>query len=502
MLLHCIISFANVFVMAILWRQYRKHFAGLLFLFANMILQSVGFLFSLLRDVLPAFLSIVLYNTFLIMGALLVLIGLERFYNMKSKHIHNYILITAFVGFLTYFGLFQPNLMAREIGISVMIIIINVQGCWLLVHRIHPDFRKISKFVGITLLGYILVSFVRIIMLLAFPIQTNNFFEAGLIDAVALSIYLIFGILIVMSLILMVSRRLLMEVQAEKEKYITVFNTSPNAIILTRMSDGKIMEVNKGFTNIIGYLSADVIGVTTIDIRLWVNDKDRQFVVNELSKGNEVINYEMKFRKKSGGIFTGLLFSREIIIDDEKCVIKNISDITEMSRIRNELLDLAMYDSLTGLPNRKLFSDRFETAIANAQRNHKKLAVMFVDLDHLKSINDNLGHEAGDHVLVTISKRLQEILRKVDTAARFGGDEFVLLLREVKEKKDAIIVAQKIMESLSRPIEIGKSVAHVTTSIGIAMYPDDGSEINVLIKKSDDAMYRVKESGRNNYQFF
>lgn len=183
-------------------------------------------------------------------------------------------------------------------------------------------------------------------------------------------------------------------------------------------------------------------------------------------------------------------------------------DITERKEIEKglekaskELMELATHDALTGLPNRRLLYDRFDIALANARRKKRGLAVMSLDLDRFKVINDTLGHDVGDRLLVAAAGRLASNLRKVDTVARVGGDEFVLLLWDIDRKEDAGKVAQKIVEEFRRPFLIDGHTLNNTVSVGVAIFPEDGKDIKSLLKNSDDSLYRVKESGRNNYQF-
>ena len=171
----------------------------------------------------------------------------------------------------------------------------------------------------------------------------------------------------------------------------------------------------------------------------------------------------------------------------------------QRERAEETIKQMAYYDSLTGLPNRLLFNDRFTLALAQAKRNKQKLAVMILDLDKFKEVNDTLGHNTGDQLLKDVGKRLAVLLRKTDTVARLGGDEFIVLLPTIKRYNDSTEIAHKIMQAFQEPFVIDDHEIHNTTSIGIAIYPRDGGDIDTLMKNADIAMYRAKEQGRNRY---
>ena len=175
-------------------------------------------------------------------------------------------------------------------------------------------------------------------------------------------------------------------------------------------------------------------------------------------------------------------------------------EITERKRAEAIIKQMAYHDTLTGLPNRRLFSDRLNLALAHAHRNQQKLAVMLLDLDHFKEVNDTLGHSVGDQLLQAASKRLTSLLRKGDTVARMGGDEFLLLLPEIAGGEDAAKIAAKILEAFRKPYVFDGHELCITTSIGIALYPDDGEDEDKLIRNADITMYRAKEQGRDNCQ--
>jgi len=180
----------------------------------------------------------------------------------------------------------------------------------------------------------------------------------------------------------------------------------------------------------------------------------------------------------------------------------SISDITERKRAEETIQHLAYYDPLTDLPNRTLFHDRLNQALVRARRSHQKLAVMFLDLDRFKIVNDTLGHAIGDCLLQGVARRLISCIRETDTLARLGGDEFMLLLPGISCAEDAIKAAQRILETFRPPFYFDGRELHVTLSLGIALFPNDGEDVQTLLKNADIAMYRAKEQGRNNYQFY
>ncbi len=177
-------------------------------------------------------------------------------------------------------------------------------------------------------------------------------------------------------------------------------------------------------------------------------------------------------------------------------------DVTERKASEQRITNLAHYDSLTGLPNRALLADRMKVAIKRAARQSTRLAVLFVDLDRFKPINDSLGHDVGDKLLKVVAERMQDSVRSVDTVSRVGGDEFVVLLSEIETSEDAARVAEKLINTLSQPYEIEEHELLVTASVGICIYPDNGTESNILLRNADASMYSAKEAGRNRYQFY
>jgi diguanylate cyclase (GGDEF)-like protein/PAS domain S-box-containing protein len=177
-------------------------------------------------------------------------------------------------------------------------------------------------------------------------------------------------------------------------------------------------------------------------------------------------------------------------------------DMGTARALSNRMFYLAQHDSLTDLPNRVLLNDRLDHAICLAHRRRRKMAVLFLDVDRFKHVNDTLGHEIGDQLLQSVARRLLNCVRRSDTVSRQGGDEFVILLSEIAQAQDAAVSAEKMLQALAAPHRIGQHELRITGSIGIVVYPDDGTEAHVLLKHADFAMYHAKDQGRNNYQFF
>jgi diguanylate cyclase (GGDEF)-like protein len=177
-------------------------------------------------------------------------------------------------------------------------------------------------------------------------------------------------------------------------------------------------------------------------------------------------------------------------------------DITVRRTMEEQIRRMAHFDSLTNLPNRILLMDRLEQALAISQRNHSKTSVIFMDLDHFKEINDNLGHHVGDMLLQQVAERIRGVLREVDTVSRLGGDEFVMVLPELRHTEDAITIAQKLLRALDEDFFIAGDKLRISPSLGISIFPDHAPDASTLIRIADKAMYHAKQAGRNTYRFY
>jgi diguanylate cyclase (GGDEF)-like protein/PAS domain S-box-containing protein len=282
-----------------------------------------------------------------------------------------------------------------------------------------------------------------------------------------------------------------------------VFATSGEGIMITDPQQ-VIVEVNKTFTRITGYTRAEALGQKPRLLSSGRHDAAFYDQMQAVLRSEGQWSGEIWNRRKSGEIYPEWLSIS--VIRDEAGVPQNyvatFSDITERKAAEANIRHMALHDYLTGLPNRFLLLDRFNQAVAAAKRDNRQFAVLFVDLDRFKPINDTLGHSVGDRLLCLVADRLTAAIRATDTVSRQGGDEFVVLVAELGLPGDINAIAQKLLQSLSQPCTLQEHKITVTSSIGIAIYPDDGEDLDVLLKHADIALYSAKEEGRNNFQFY
>jgi diguanylate cyclase (GGDEF)-like protein/PAS domain S-box-containing protein len=282
-----------------------------------------------------------------------------------------------------------------------------------------------------------------------------------------------------------------------------VFETTFEGIMVTD-AHLAIESINPAFTKITGYELHEVLGKKPGVLSSGRHDPEYYRKMRLELAENGCWQGEIWNRRKAGEVYPEWL-SISTVKNQAGQVTNYVaifSDITERKASEDHVRHLAHHDALTNLPNRMLLMERLSHALAHAHRHGQRVAVMFLDLDRFKNINDTLGHTAGDQLLKSVAERLSECVREDDTVARLGGDEFVMILEEVSNIQDVAGVAQKLINALERPVMLERQEVFATTSIGISIYPDDGDSAEILIKHADTAMYRAKEQGRNNCQFY
>ncbi|MDT9002297.1 PAS domain S-box protein [Paucibacter sp. APW11] len=283
----------------------------------------------------------------------------------------------------------------------------------------------------------------------------------------------------------------------------TVFSSSYEGIMVVS-TERLITKVNPAFERITGYSAAEVVGQSP---RILASGQHSLAFYAEMwdsVRQHDFWRGEIWNRRKSGEIYAEMLSIS--VVRNEAGVLQHyigvFTDISQQKTHEAELDRIAHFDALTGMPNRRLLSDRLNTGLLNARRNAKSLAVCYLDLDGFKSINDQHGHSIGDQLLVQIAERIAGVLRSHDTIARLGGDEFVLLLAELERSNQCQPLLERVLSAIQAPLQVGSLQLQITASIGVTLFPEDGADADTLLRHADQAMYMAKDAGKNRYYLF
>jgi diguanylate cyclase (GGDEF)-like protein len=291
-------------------------------------------------------------------------------------------------------------------------------------------------------------------------------------------------------------RKALAEAQAGFDRFRAIFHRTPTPSAVASLADGRLMEVNDAYCALFG-CSRERPGTCTFDA-------DGGFApLRELLLGQgRLRDAEFRVRPHAGEPRDVLVHAEPLDFPGEPRVLITLTDITDRRRHEARVEYLATHDELTGLPNRALVRDRLQQALERGRRSATYVAVMFVDLDRFKVVNDEHGHLAGDELLKEAARRLTMLVRGTDTVARIGGDEFLVVLSDLHKSADAYVVAQKIIDAFEVPFMVTAAKAYVGASVGVALAPQDGQDVDSVIRNADVAMYRAKGLGGDSYQFF
>ena len=295
--------------------------------------------------------------------------------------------------------------------------------------------------------------------------------------------------------------------KASQEKFAKAFHSSPDAITISELDSGRYIEVNEGFCRLTGYRPEEVIGRNSLELNVWAYPEERERMVELVRSEGRAYHLEMHGQHRDGSIRLVEVSVEPIELNDTPCLLLNARDISELKEAQAQVRHLAYHDPLTNLPNRALLMDRLTQQIALLKRHNLHGALLFLDLDHFKHINDSLGHPVGDAVLKMVTARLEASVRLEDTVARLGGDEFVVLISGLEGSRTEVNrqvrqVAEKLRGLLAEPMLLDGHRLQVTPSIGIALVPAHGDNPTDLLKRADIALYRAKDSGRNTIQVF
>lgn len=294
----------------------------------------------------------------------------------------------------------------------------------------------------------------------------------------------------------------LTRLEESEEKFSRLFRLSPVPMTLSTFEGSRFVEVNDAFSEFVGYDRDELVDESALELGLWADEMFRKEMIDQIRRTGRAEGVEARVRRKDDEVRDVHLFGERIELDGRDHLLAITYDVTEQKALERQLERQALYDTLTGLPNRSLFRDRLEHALTRGKRDGTRVAVLYLDLDRFKVVNDTLGHAAGDRLLDQVARRVEGCHRDQDTVARLGGDEFGVLLEDVEDTGDVYRAADRLVDAFDAPVEILETDVHVTASIGIALASPDLDEPEDLLRFSDIAMYHAKEEGGTDYALF
>lgn len=624
------LTITNFLQFIALFAEYRinKAISGLGWWAVGSAVLALGFAFNYLREI-PALelIAIVANNALFISGFALVYVGARVFFGqpVQRRRLFGFCLAVTLISI--YFTYFQNDLVLRRINIYFSVAILSyLIARTLFVHKARSVTASANFLASIFVaFGFIFALFTLILGLSA-SIPGGGIFTPVRLQTAMYLISLLFSTMWTFGLIIMINQRINVEIREAKENSELIFNTSPDAVLITRLSDGQFININEGFTALTGYTRADVMGKTVQEINIWKNPADRQKLITALTEHGFCENLQAVFLCKDGRQPIGMVSARVILLQDipyiisvtrdvthqrqvedekkktddwlrllslaieqspvsivitdltgnivftnpkfsettgytseevlgknprilkteetpgskhkdlwktllagqswhgifrnrkkngelywESSVISPVKDalgntshflsvqedITERKRLEEELHQRATTDELTGVFNRRHLLELASGEIKRAIRLKHPMAIALIDIDRFKHINDTYGHAAGDQVLLTFTKICQKNIRAIDVFARFGGDEFVLLLPETSLAQACEVVERIRVHLMAQPVEFGDRLMPVTISSGISGLASDLETLDSLMERADQALYQAKEAGRN-----
>jgi diguanylate cyclase (GGDEF)-like protein/PAS domain S-box-containing protein len=290
----------------------------------------------------------------------------------------------------------------------------------------------------------------------------------------------------------------------DDKRFQTIFDAVNDGIFISNPATGRIIDINEPGCKMFGYTRDDILGrdVDMLSSGIHPHTRDVAIELNERARLGEPQIFEWRCKTKEGVLFWTEISLRYVEFAHAPAIVAIIRDTSERKRLDAEVVYLAQHDVLTGLANRSMFTAALDQAISQSFRTGKKFAILCLDLDHFKDVNDTRGHHTGDRLLRLVAERLKTQLRADEPVARLGGDEFAILLGEYREPDEIAALASRLILSISKPFVIDDNATHIGTSIGIAIYGEDAPDAETMLSQADIALYRAKAEGRQTYQFF
>jgi len=453
-----------------------------------------AFLFFRTEGTVPP-VAIVVQNGLIVGAVLLEYLGTMAFLGRPA---HRRVAVAGFAAYLVTLAVLTfvtDAIDARTVVIHVAVATLTLLTAWNLWADRRASIRLSTRFLSavFALSGLFYATRAMAIML---GVTAESMITPSAMQVAGLVVVLVEGNLLTYGLIIMVGQRLHAEASESKDRFKLLFNTSPDAAVISRLTDGIVASVNDGFTSMLGYTRDEAMGSSTLDL-LWDDPAGRAELVARLRETASVDDFEAVFKRKDGSRFVGMVSSKSFEFEGEAHVISVIRDITERKTLENELKVRATTDALTGVANRAKFIDVATLELDRARRHGHPLSLALLDVDDFKRINDSWGHLAGDTVLVELADVMGATIRSIDSVARFGGDEFVVLMPETGSR-GAAEVAERIRSAVeSAPSPTGDPGLSITVCLGVATLRDGEESLDLVLRRADEALYQAKEGGRN-----
>lgn len=490
--------------LAISWRQNVSRYKGINFFVGDFFFQTIGEFLISLRGFIPDLFSIVISNTLIIFASILGYIGLEHYLDKKTGLKFNIFMMICFVAIISYFTFIDPNLGVRSLMIGVFWLINNIRSLNLMIFRSEKSTLTFTKPLIYAYILFMSLSSARIIEFFINRNPSTEYFQSGSFERFVLFFILIVVISLTYGINLSLNKRLIGEVKKQEKKYSKIFNSSSSAIIITSLKEGRILEVNNGFREILGYEDKDIIGNTTEELKLWYQKRDRQGFINEMNNYGKVRNLEMKFFKNTGDIITGVIDADIIDINGEEVILSIVNDISERKVMEEKIVEMSIRDPLTNVYNRRYIFSRLETMLKGYKSGEEGFAVSLLDIDHFKKVNDRYGHQAGDRVLNEFTKIINKMIGRDSFLGRYGGEEFIIV--SFKSNKEE---TKKLIENILKLIRNNKVLyenkeIRYTFSAGISdtfEFSKESLNLEMIINQADDRLYKAKNNGRNQVSY-
>ena len=295
--------------------------------------------------------------------------------------------------------------------------------------------------------------------------------------------------------------------QESTELHRVAFRTSPDAVTITRLSDGCYLDVNDGFTKLFGWTRDEVVGIPSIKLGIWHDLKDRTSFMEQLRLTGRCESFETTFIEKNGRLIPAIVSGNTIELNGEQCLLAVTHDISMRKAALIEIQELSYTDTMTGLPNRKFFDRQFKLSVSDSVAKNELCALVYIDLDNFKSLNESFGHDKGDLLLKKVARRIKEVVGVDDIAMRIGGDKFLILLQHLSGEQElattqAQSIGDKVLTVLSQPYYLSGLEHFTTCSLGITLFGNQDERASEALNRAELAMYQAKSAGRNTYRFY